>query len=295
MIITKTIKAYAKINLYLDVTARRSDGYHEIYSVMQDVSLFDYVTIIGNTDDTERSISIACSDHTIPNDSRNIAYKCAATFMEKWGIDRAVTINIDKRIPVAAGLAGGSTDGAAVIKLLSEMYGVNAPLSEMTAIAGSIGADIPFCLTGGTCIAEGIGERLTPVDVSTPAYTILICNGGGGVSTRTAYEEIDNLPKKGDKPDRRILLDNLRAGNIPTGLYNTFEEVILPRHKTAAELKRALTEYGAESAMMSGSGPSVFGIFKNSDDRDVAKLEINKRFPEVRTFACEPVKVKRTK
>lgn len=290
MIITKTTKAYAKINLYLEVIGRRTDGYHDIYSVMQEVSLFDYVTIVGSTEKADRSITILCSDHALPNDNRNIAYKCAAAFMEKYGIDHAITINIDKRIPVAAGLAGGSTDGAAAIKLLSEMYGINASLSEMSDLTGSIGADIPFCLAGGTCIAEGIGEKLMPVDTAEPTYSILICNGGNGVSTREAYEAIDSFSVKRRKNDSAVLIEKLRSGGIPMGLYNSFEEVIFPRHKLASDLKDALVEYGAESSLMSGSGPSVFGIFREQAVRDIAKQHIEERFPRVNTFACEPIK-----
>lgn len=286
MILTKTIKSYAKINLYLNVGAKRPDGYHDVESVMQQVTLFDYVTVLRDTDTTERGVRITCTDRLVPSDDRNIAAKCAMAFMEKYSINSEVSISIDKRIPVAAGLAGGSTDGAAVLSIMNSLFDVNAPMDDLCALAAKLGADIPFCLIGGTCTASGIGEILTPVKTPELPYHILICNAGRGVSTPEAYRKLDETT---DDTVRSIddVLEPLKKGEMPEKLYNSFERVILPEHAEAAQIRRDMLTLGAESALMSGSGPSVFGLFPDAEARDRAKAFFDMK--GILAMPCEPV------
>lgn len=286
MILTKTIKSYAKINLYLNVGEKRSDGYHDIESVMQQVTLFDYVTVLRDTDTTERGVKICCTDRLVPSDDRNIAAKCALAFLEKYGIDSEVSISIDKRIPVAAGLAGGSTDGAAVLSIMNSIFDANAPMDELCAIGAKIGADIPFCLVGGTCTAVGIGEILEPVNTPELPYYILICNAGRGISTPEAYAKLDETP--GDTAHSMDdILTPLENGEMPETLYNSFEQVILPMHAEASQIKTDMMKYGASVALMSGSGPSVFGLFRDAGVRDHAKQQFDMK--GVLAMPCEPV------
>lgn len=289
MILTKTIKSYAKINLWLNVGAKRPDGYHDVESVMQQVTLFDYVTVLRDTETTERGVRITCTDRLVPSDDRNIAAKCAMAFMEKYSINSEVSISIDKRIPVAAGLAGGSTDGAAVLSIMNFLFDVNAPMDELCALAAKLGADIPFCLIGGTCTASGIGEILTPVKTPELPYHILICNAGHGVSTPEAYRMLDETPASESVPLPPMdgILRVLRDGLLPGTLYNSFERVILPIHPEAAQIRRDMLTLGAESALMSGSGPSVFGLFSDAEVRDRAKAFFDMK--GILAMPCEPV------
>ena len=287
MILTKTIKSYAKINLYLNVGAKRPDGYHDVESVMQQVTLFDYVTVLRDTDTTARGVKITCTDRLVPSDDRNIAAKCAMAFLDKYGIDSEVSISIDKRIPVAAGLAGGSTDGAAVLAIMNSLFDVNAPMDELCAIAAKLGADIPFCLIGGTCTASGIGEILTPVKTPELPYHILICNAGHGVSTPQAYAKLDETPVTEPVPSMQDVLTSIRNGEMPRDLYNSFERVILPEHAEASQIRRDMLAYGAETALMSGSGPSVFGLFSDAEARDRAKAAFDMK--GILAMPCEPV------
>lgn len=281
-----TLKAYAKINLYLDVQSRRPDGYHNIESVMQEVSLFDYITVVRSDDSGVRSISILCTDKKIPEDKSNIAYRCAAAFMEHFGIEEYnITIHIDKRIPAAAGLAGGSSDGAAVLKILNTLFGVNAELPELCAVGTKIGADIPFCLIGGTCICSGIGDILIPQKIAPPQYKILIVFPGNGIATAAAYKAFDELNTDETPRSADDVLISLKNGRIPTKLYNSFERVILPAHSDASAVKKILAKH-AVSSLMSGSGPSVFGLFRDDESARHAYIELlGKGF---RSYICSP-------
>jgi len=287
MILTKTIKSYAKINLWLSVGAKRPDGYHDIESLMQQVTLFDYVTVLRDTDTTQRGVRITCTDRLVPSDDRNIAAKCAMAFLNKYNIDSEVSVSIDKRIPVAAGLAGGSTDGAAVLAIMNSLFDVNAPMEELCAIASKLGADIPFCLIGGTCTATGIGEILTPVKTPELPYHILICNAGHGISTPEAYRMLDETTAEEPVCAMDNILRAVESGEMPGTLYNSFERVILPMHPEAAQLRRDMLTLGAESALMSGSGPSVFGLFLDAEVRDRAKAFFDMK--GILAMPCEPV------
>ncbi|MBE6584606.1 MAG: 4-(cytidine 5'-diphospho)-2-C-methyl-D-erythritol kinase [Ruminococcaceae bacterium] len=259
-----SVKAYAKINLFLDMVAKRNDGYHDIMSLMQSVSLCDTITVeYTNSDD--KIISLACNSPSIPCDERNLAYKAAQKYpFEKGRVD----ITIDKNIPVSAGLAGGSADAAAVLVALNALLGAYVDCEDLIALGATLGADVPFCIQCGTYLTEGIGERMSSF-VSMPNYPIVIAKKGEGMSTPMAYRMLD------DKHDDFIgyspnvdKLDILRhnEADIKTycmGIYNIFEEVVEPERPCVTELKRIMTESGAINATMSGSGTSVFGIFKD--------------------------------
>lgn len=259
---TVTKQAYAKINLYLDVLGKRPDGYHDIKSVMMQVSLCDTVTVCR---DGGEGIRLADMGDDIPTGEENIAYRCADAFLRHYDLREGVFIQIDKRIPVAAGLGGGSADGAAVLTAMAELFADTIPtdLDTLCAIGSTIGADIPFCVVGGCARTLGIGDRITPLDYE-PDCTILLARDGSGVSTPRAYRALDDLYGEElakDFGDFEGFLASLAAGEcIPAHMCNTFETVILPQHKEADALKQRM-QAGGGKALMSGSGPSVFGLF----------------------------------
>lgn len=261
---TVTKQAYAKINLYLDVMGKRPDGYHDIKSVMLQVSLCDTVTVIRDGGEGIRLLDVG---EELPSGEENIAYRCADAFLRHYDIREGVAIRIDKRIPIAAGLGGGSADGAAVLLAMAELFADTIPtdLDTLCAIGSVIGADIPFCVVGGCAKTLGIGDRITPLDY-TPDCTVLLARDGCGISTPQAYRTLDNTYGERlaeDFGDFEGFLSSLAAGDtIPAHMHNTFEDVILPCHPEACSLKKRMEEEGGR-AMMSGSGPSVFGLFRD--------------------------------
>ena len=271
---TITVKSPAKINLYLDVLGKREDGYHDIKSVMQSVSLFDTVTV--NEDD---EISVICRTPGVPTDENNIAFKAARMFFDKAGICGGCQIEIDKSIPVAGGLAGGSTDGAAVLLALNSMYNDRFSLSELLNMGAGLGADVPFCIKKGCALCEGAGEIMTDISAKL-TFDAVIARGGESVSTPAAYRLLDEEFGKGlDRDFGNIenvtkALETENTQLLIKSAYNIFEEVILPRHSTASRLKNLMYENGALFSMMSGSGPSVFGIFGSPEAAKAAAANI---------------------
>ncbi len=286
---TKTIStnAFAKINLYLDVVGRREDGYHNIESIMQEISLCDTVTLTKFPPEETASITVTCSDARIPTDKRNIVHKCATAFFREFGIDiYKIAINIEKCIPSAAGLGGGSSDGAAILKLLNELYETGASTEKLCEIGAKVGADIPFCLIGGTAHVHGIGEIMEPLTLPRQNYEILLVFPGIGMSTAEAYSLIDAADTF---PPHTIddVMTPLSEGKIPTALYNAFEHVILPHHPEAHAAHRAIENCGAVSVLMSGSGSTVFGLFDNHD-AIVHAHDVLKRQYGDSVFICRP-------
>lgn len=286
----KSLNANAKINLYLDVTGIRDNGYHNIKSIMQTVNLCDTVTV--ETFDDPCEIALTCSWPSVPTGEKNIAYKAAAAFYREYGMhDSGCRIHIEKRIPMEAGLAGGSTDAAAVLKLLNELYNKPFNMDRLCAIGAKLGADVPFCIMGGTMLCEGIGEMLSPLPPM-PHCHIVVARGGEGISTPVAYGLIDekhsrNFSSPGG--DYHKLHNGLSCGSIHTvasSMYNIFEDVILPAHSVATKLKEIMIEHGALGAMMSGSGPSVFGLFMSED---AAAKAAEKAGTIAKAFICKPV------
>lgn len=305
-----TRNAHAKINLFLDITGRREDGYHTIAGVMQAVSLCDTVTVevtepvgkqlcvLGPRPGMAETIHLTCSNPALPTDGKNLAWRAAEAFFSATGYGcRRLTVHIEKRIPAAAGLAGGSTDAAAVLVALNERFDRPLTPAALCGVGVRLGADVPFCILGGAQITEGIGEVLTPVP-SLPACDILIACAGEGVSTPAAYRALDEryggFAPAAYTPHTdglTALKDALRRGDLDGVCahgFNLFESVILPSHPVARDIKETLCAAGAMGAMMSGSGPSVFGIFRRGDgcaQRAKEKLEAQ----GIPAWVCEPV------
>lgn len=253
------LNAYAKINLYLDVTGNRSDGYHCIKSVMQSISLYDTVTVSKNNSD---NIRITCSDKNIPCDEANTAFKAAQAFFRETKDYFGVDIDIVKRIPSQAGLGGGSSDGAVVLTALNQISHTGFSIQELCEIGAKAGADIPFCIMGGTALCEGIGEILTPLRPLPDCY-IVIAKGTAGISTKEAYNKIDLLTNK-DNSDMPILsiYNNSDIAEICSVCYNIFEMV--SDVSEINTIKEIMYRYGALVSCMSGSGSAVFGIFTDN-------------------------------
>lgn len=267
------ISAEAKINLFLDVTGKRDDGFHEIRSIMHSVTLCDYVSLEVLSSHSRR-ISIVCGSSLVPSGRENLVYRAAEEFFSYFHIDEYdIAFEIEKNIPVAAGLAGGSTDAAAALKLLAMQFGKD--IKTLFPIAEKIGSDVPFCLMGGSSVCEGRGEILTPIKGGAQ-FCFVICKGGEGVSTPNAYGALDRKFGSDSGMCHADMDETLRAvssGDPETlahSLYNIFESVVLPHHEAARKIKSVLLEHGALGALLSGSGPSVFGIFDGPKNAEVA-------------------------
>ncbi len=278
-----TYKAAAKINLMLDILARLENGYHSLFMIMQSVSLFDEVTVERKE---KGGIIISSSEKRIPCDETNIAYKAATKFFDKAGIkNRNISIYLDKSIPFAAGLAGGSADGAAVIAALNDLYETNLTQKELCAIGAKVGADVPFCLTGGTRAALNIGDVLSDLPSLDNCF-IVLAKPEAGVSTAAAYSEFDkNSVRHLDTVSMLYAAANGDSDEMFRRTGNIFEQLIeVPQR---VEIKKVMYDNGAECSCMSGSGPTVFGIFKQKEHAAKAYSVSKERFEQ--TYICEPV------
>ena len=262
-----SVKAFAKINLSLDLVSRRENGYHNILSVMQSVSLHDVVTV-EYTEGSNTQIEVTCSSGAIPQDQTNLGYKAAAIYPFAKG---RINVHIEKNIPVSAGLAGGSADAAAVLLALNELCGNPMTLKELKDLGATIGADVPFCIECGTCLVEGIGEIMSDF-APMPNYPIVIAKKGEGMSTPAAYKMLDvkyddftSYEPHRNKLESLIWCTSQDIEDYCHGIYNLFEEVVEPLRPHVTELKQIMMDCGATIAVMSGSGTSVFGIFQNED------------------------------
>lgn len=260
--------AYGKINLYLDVLGRREDGYHDIQSVMQTVSLFDTVTVTK-----AEEVSMTCSDPTLTYGEDNLCIKAARAFFAAYR-DGGCRIHLNKTLPRQAGMGGGSADGAAVLRGLNRLYGEPFSTEKLCAIGAKIGADIPFCVLGrGAALAEGIGERLSPFP-SLPACHLVIVGGSSKVSTPNAYRILDTLPptRQGDFDAFAAAMKKGDLTAIGQSLYNRFEDAV-PSCRPVIEL---LGQKGACGARMTGSGATVFGLFADANEAEAACLALRR-------------------
>lgn len=254
--------AKAKINLSLDVTGKRPDGYHLVRMVMQSLDLSD--TLIIEKRETP-GIELSCSRDDIPSDQRNLCWKAAELLMKEYGISGGVRIDLHKAIPSAAGLAGGSSDAAAVLKGVNEIYGLGIDQAGLLELGVRIGADVPYCLTGGTALAEGIGEKLTLLPAM-PDCTVLLAKPSVGISTGAVYQKLDSLAGY-SHPDIDAQVRAIREGSLSgiiSACGNVLEAVTAPEHPVIEDIERCMMECGAAVSRMSGSGPTVFGIFTDS-------------------------------
>ena len=265
------LKALAKINLGLDVLGRREDGYHNVRMVMQTIYLYDNITIRRTK---ESGITLESNLYFLPNDEGNIAYKAAKLLMDEFQIQDGVHITLDKHIPVAAGLAGGSANAAAVLVGMNRMFSLGLSEEELMERGVNLGADVPYCVMRGTVLAEGIGEELTRLSALPKCY-ILIAKPGISVSTHTVYEKLDALSIT-EHPDIDGVikgLENQDLKAIASSMGNVLEQVTVDAYPIIEKIKDVMKEQGALNAMMSGSGPTVFGIFR---DRRTAKEAFTK-------------------
>ena len=277
-------KAYAKINLYLDVLGIREDGFHDIKTVMHSVTLFDEITVsVEKSGRKDVRIRLE-GNKNLPSDSKNLAYRAAMLFMERLGVSASVGIKLVKNIPIAAGLAGGSSDAAAVLRALNKIYGRPFAVSALLNMGAEIGSDVPYCIIGKTALCEGRGERLTVID--TPLHlNLVIANTGEHVSTPEAYRMLDDMyssfdgtvKSEGETCYSEFLSRIKSKADDKYGFYNIFENAILGTCKMAEALKNELIALGATEAMMSGSGPSIFAIFKTKNEAETVKESLIKK------------------
>ncbi|WP_252231468.1 4-(cytidine 5'-diphospho)-2-C-methyl-D-erythritol kinase [Clostridium sp. ZBS15] len=252
------IKAYAKINISLDVIGKREDGYHLLKMIMQNIDLYDIVQV----EKIPSGISLKCNKSYVPTDERNLAYKAANLFKETYNIKSGICINIEKNIPVSAGLAGGSTDAAAVLKIMNKMFNINASQQELMNLGLNLGADVPYCICGGTALCEGIGEKVTKLKPFRNKILVVV-KPPFGVSTKEVYKAFD-LSKVIFHPKTNELISNIKKNNIDfiaNNMKNLLENVTLGRYKIISTIKDEINTCGALGSMMSGSGPTVFGFF----------------------------------
>lgn len=265
------VKAYAKINLLLDIIYRRTDGYHDLFMIMQSIGIYDTVTV---TETKSKKITITCNIDDIPLDEHNIAYKAAAAFFDSTKIkNKGVNIDIVKRIPHAAGMAGGSADGAGVLVALNELTGAGLSDDELCAVGVKIGADVPFCIKGGTLLAQGIGDVLNKVKPLRKCY-IVIAKPDCSVNTASAYKQFDECGKV-HTPDKLGMLYAMQSRDLKeicSKMENVFEQFIAVENKV--EIKDIMRANAALGVCMSGSGPTVFGIFDNKDSAEKCALEL---------------------
>lgn len=252
------IKAYAKVNISLDIVGKREDGYHLLEMIMQSIDLYDEL----NIEKQNKGITIKCNKPYVPTDERNLAYKAAKLFIEKYKINGGVNISIKKNIPVCAGLAGGSTDGAAVLKAMNKIFGVEASDEELMELGLELGADVPYCIKGGTALCRGIGEKVTELNNFKDKILVLV-KPPFGVSTKSVYQEFD-LSKVRSHPNTEALIKAIEVNDlklVSNNMKNLLENVTLRKHKVLINIKEEMKNLGAIGTMMSGSGPTVFAFF----------------------------------
>jgi 4-diphosphocytidyl-2-C-methyl-D-erythritol kinase len=261
MITHLRLKAYGKINLGLDVLGRREDGYHEVRMIMQTVGLHDRIDLVRKS---EPGISVQSNLFYLPNNEQNLAYKAAALLMEEFGIKEGVSLHLRKFIPVAAGMAGGSSDCAAVLFGINKMFGLGLSRGQLMKRGVTLGADVPYCLMRGTALSEGIGEKLTKLPPM-PQCQVLLAKPGISVSTKVVYEKLDALTlSKEDHPDIDGMIEAIRGKNlreVAGRCKNVLELVTAEHYPVIGQIEQAMMDAGAVNAMMSGSGPTVFGLF----------------------------------
>lgn len=284
---TAQVSAFAKLNLSLDVLSRREDGYHDLRMVMQTVELADTLTL---TETEQKGVRVSTDLRYLPNDERNLAAAAFRVFRDAagWG-ESGVGIAIQKRIPVCAGMGGGSADAAAVLRALNDWRGRPLSVEQLAQLGEKVGSDVPYCVLGGTALAEGKGERLTALPAM-PDCNIVICKPPFPISTPELFAAID-CKKIRCRPDTEGIIAALRDGDldgIARRLYNVFEDTLSDRRGAEiAEIRQEMISAGALGAAMSGTGPTVFGLFRDEDRAKNAYRALKERYAD--TFLTRPV------
>ena len=272
------IKAYGKVNISLDVVGKREDGYHLLSMMMQNIDLYDEIEV----EKQECGIILECNKSYVPVDNRNLAYKAAEIFKERYDIVDGVKINIEKNIPVSAGLAGGSTDAAAVLKVMNKLFNVNATEEELMELGLKLGADIPYCIHGGTALCEGIGEIITPIKPFRDKIVVLV-KPAFGVSTKEVYKNF-NLEKVKQHPKTAEIINAIENDDlnfVASNMKNLLENVTLRKHKILIKIKEEMNACGAINSMMSGSGPTVFAFFDDMLKAQRCFEKMKKKYSDV--------------
>lgn len=271
-------KAYAKVNLTLAVGEKRLDGYHEVVSVMQRVSLCDTLT----AEQTREGITLTCSDPTLPSGEENLAHRAASLFFRETGIAGGAALTLEKRIPSQAGLGGGSSDAASALLALRKLYAPALSDTELETMAAALGSDVPFFIRGGTQLATGRGEVLSPLPPLTDGWFVIV-KPTESFSTPAMYRRLDNLPPACTPP-----LPPLQGGlpALAAGLFNRFEAAI-PAGSAVWDIKAQLAAYGALASLLSGSGSAVFGLFDTETAARAAVEALRPAWPEI--FLARPV------
>ncbi|MGN0437164.1 MAG: 4-(cytidine 5'-diphospho)-2-C-methyl-D-erythritol kinase [Lachnospiraceae bacterium] len=283
---TLQLKAYAKINLGLDVLGVRDDGYHEVKMIMQTVKLFDKLTFTLLEED---EIRVHTNLNFLPIDENNLVYRAVKLLKETYGITKGMDIDLYKCIPVAAGMAGGSTDCAAALVGASRLFGLKLSKKKLMELGVKLGADVPYCILRGTALSEGIGEVLTPLPPMPDCY-ILVAKPPVSVSTKYVYEHLD-AKEDVEHPDIDGMIEAIKNRDLEgiTGHFgNVLESVTIPEYPVISDIKNVMLEGGAMNALMSGSGPTVFGIFKEEGAAKKAVDEIRKKGLANQVFVVRP-------
>lgn len=284
------LRAFAKINLGLDILRKREDGYHEVRMIMQTIQMYD---VLEMKRVKKPGISLSVNYPYIPSDERNLVYKAAKLLMDEFQVKEGVDIRLEKFIPVAAGMAGGSSDAAAAMVGINHLFKLGLSEKDLMDRAVNIGADVPYCIMRGTALAEGIGEKLTRI-AQVPDCYVLIGKPGIGVSTKTAYESMQ-LDKIQSHPDIDGMIRDIENGNLlamTDKMGNVFESGIIGKYPVIGEIKDLMEANGALKAMMSGSGPTVFGIFDDREKMEAAAAVLRQRNLAKTVFATEVTKVR---
>lgn len=299
--ITKTYKAYAKVNLALDVLGKRPDGYHEVRMVMQNLNIYDELTFtVSNiksvgaastgSDDENYHIEIETNKPELPTDGDNLIYKAIRLMFQEYNISGNVHVKLTKNIPIEAGMAGGSSDCAAALKAMNDIFSLNATTDELMKLGVKLGADVPFCVLGKTALSEGIGEILTPV-TGLSDCSVLVVKPPIGVSTALIYNNIQ-CEALTSRPDIDKMLQALQAhnvGKVASTMENVMETVTTELYPEINQIKDAMKKCGALNAIMSGSGPTVFGIFDDSEQAWSAALYIGELELATDIFVTNPI------
>lgn len=280
-----TLKSYGKINLGLDVLYKREDGYHEINTIMQQIDLCDTLIIKEN----KEGLVLKSNSKDLPLDSTNLIYIAWKKIQEKTGINKGIEVILDKKIPIAAGLAGGSSNAAAILKGLNELWDLGFDEKDLREIGVEIGADVPFCIMGGTALAKGIGEELTRLKPFKDKDLLLV-NPGIQISTAEVYKSL-NLKEK-----RRVNMEEIiqsiekdDLNSLTKSIVNVMEEVVIRKNPIISEIKEDLIEYGALGSLMSGSGPTVFGLFDDKEKLNFCKEKLKNKYTKGSIFSGKTI------
>ncbi|EQK40471.1 4-(cytidine 5'-diphospho)-2-C-methyl-D-erythritol kinase [[Clostridium] bifermentans ATCC 638] len=274
------LKSRAKVNLSIDVLGKREDGYHLVEMIMQTIDLYDKLKI---TEIEENSILIKSNSLDIPLNEDNIMYKAVNLLKNQFNIEKGIEISIEKNIPVAAGMAGGSSNAAAVLVGLNKLWNLGLSENELKDIGLKLGADVPFCITGGSALAEGIGEELTNIKGLPEDLNILVCKPNIFVSTKEVYQSL-NMDKVKRRPQNKKLIDALQKEDvkfISENMVNVLEEVTSLKYSEIGQIEDIMIKNKALGSMMSGSGPTVFGLFDNKDCAIKAKEDLQAKYNQV--------------